>query len=98
VHTNPLNSRSIECPPGDWRSPTAMNGYSEVIQHVCREMNISFLDATFVTAPVWDASPDFNHLDERTSDAEVLFLTGSALGVVVDGKLNPELPSAIATA
>jgi hypothetical protein len=55
------------------------------------------LDATFVTAPVWDAPPDFDHLDERTSDAEILSLTGSALGVVVDGKLNPELPSAIAT-
>jgi hypothetical protein len=96
VHTNPLDRRSMVCPPKDWRNPTAMNGYNEVIQHVCREMNITFLDATFLTAPVWDAAPDYSHLDNRTSDAELLFLTGSALGVVVDGKVKAGLPEEIA--
>jgi hypothetical protein len=53
-------------------------------------MNVSFLDATFVTAPpVWDPlSPNFNHFYERTSV--------SALRVVVDGKVKPELPAATA--
>jgi hypothetical protein len=89
VHNVALTAHALECPPVDWRTPTAMNGYSEVIQRVCREMNITFLDTTFLTAPVWDASPDYCHLDNRTSNAELLFLTGSALGVVMDGKVKP---------
>jgi hypothetical protein len=88
VHSMALYANQLVCPPGDWRTPTAMNGYSEVIQHVCREMNITFLDTTFLTAPVWDAAPDWCHLDDRTSNAEVLFLTGSALGVVEDGEVK----------
>ncbi|CAB9497858.1 expressed unknown protein [Seminavis robusta] len=79
VHITPLMGSAIMCPPKDWRTGTAMNGYNEVIQQVCQEMNIQFLDATFLTAPVWDASPDYNHLDERTSNAEILYLASSAL-------------------
>ncbi|CAB9497859.1 expressed unknown protein [Seminavis robusta] len=79
VHTNALMGSTVMCPPKDWRTGTAMNGYNEVIKQVCQEMNIQFLDATFLTAPVWDASPDYTHLDERTSNAEILYLASSAL-------------------
>jgi hypothetical protein len=89
AHTNALMGSTVQCPPTDWRTPTAMSGYNEVVQQVCLDTKTPFLDATFLTAPVWDASPDYTHLDTRTSNIEILYLTASALGVVVEGKIHP---------
>lgn len=79
IHYNSLSYKTSTCPPQDWRNPLVIDGYNSVIKAVTRELNISFLDTNFLVGPVWDAAPDFCHLNDKTSDAEMLYIAASVL-------------------
>lgn len=81
IHYNPLGHLINTCPPEDWRNPLVIDGYNAVLQQASRAMGVPFLDTNFLAAPIWDAAPDWYHLDEATSIKEVLYLTASVFGV-----------------
>jgi hypothetical protein len=82
VHVNSLMSSVVQCPPGDWRTPAVMEGYNNIIQQICREKNVTFLDSSFLSEPLWDSRPDWNHLGGNEKGLEAVYLTARALGVV----------------
>lgn len=94
IHYNPIMEESGRCPPGDWRTPTVMNAYSEIIREqvdkVCKQSKhhhhhhhapqIQFLDTRFITFPMWDSSYDWYHLADQVAQVEALYFASTILG------------------
>jgi hypothetical protein len=70
LHYNPLGDMITACPPTDWRNPTVMEAYNQVLREVCPR----YLDSGFITGPVWDAAPDWCHPGFRVSVPELHYL------------------------
>jgi len=83
IHYNPLNIRISSCPPKDWRNPTVIDAYTKVIAKVCEQMeHVKFVDTNFIVGPMWDSSPDWNHLSPELQSVEAFYLAAVVLGVV----------------
>ena len=64
MHLIPLNNLvASSCPPVDWRSPPVVDRYNSIERKLCMEHGIPFIDTNFLISPVWDSSPDWNHLN-----------------------------------
>ena len=83
LHYNPLNERTTSCPPHDWRTPTVIDAYNEVIVKVCEKLeNVTFIDTNFIVGPLWDSGPDWNHLSPELQSVESFYLAAVVLGIV----------------
>jgi len=90
IHYNPLNERiGGYCPPKDWRSPTVLDGYNDIIQQACIDAakktavaTIRYVDTNFIVGPLWDASSDWGHVCNQASHVEALYLLAATLGRV----------------
>ena len=87
IHYNPLNERISSCPPKDWRYPTVIDGYNQVIQQAVEGTvkgpnvpRIRFVDTNFIVGPMWDASSDWGHVANHASHVEALYLVAVTLG------------------
>ena len=81
IHYNSMGYKHTACPPLDWRSPPVIDAYNIVIRKVCQEMGIPFLDTSHIGGPMWDSAPDWSHLSDAVSKAELLYLAAAALGI-----------------
>ena len=60
---SPLSCMVTTCPPLDWRTPPNFELYNAMLQRVAKSWDVPFIDTSKVVGPVWDTSPDWNHLD-----------------------------------
>ena len=47
AHYVPLFSWIGDCPQKDWRSPPVIDGYNAILEELCKDRGISFIDTTF---------------------------------------------------
>jgi hypothetical protein len=86
MHHSPLGYRYHSCTPKgkpvDWRSFTTTDSYNRVMKELVDETKNDFLDISnrinwidtqFITTPLWDTAPDWNHLHFKVSDTEALY-------------------------
>lgn len=75
--THTLSELESYCPPLSWEAH-ALDGYNEILRRLSREMNVPFIDLSFLTEPRWDAHQDMTHphgeLLWRMSNVIVRFL------------------------
>ena len=79
INYNPMGDNKVRCPPQDWRSPNVIEAYNAVIQQVCAERGIAFVDSSFIVGPMWDAAMDWYHLDGPRIEAQLLWLLAEIL-------------------
>ncbi|KAL3943191.1 MAG: hypothetical protein SGBAC_002720 [Bacillariaceae sp.] len=94
IHYNPIMEDSGRCLAGDWRTPTVMTAYTEIIREQVNNLNqkiqnrtvehqkdpqIKFLDTRFITYPMWDSSYDWYHLSDQVAEVEALYLAATIL-------------------
>eukprot|EP00804_Cyclotella_cryptica_P021995 CCRYP_000927-RA/>CCRYP_000927-RA protein AED:0.04 eAED:0.04 QI:155/1/1/1/1/1/3/380/537 len=92
IHLNPLgdliNDCGLERRPKDWRSPTVIDGYNLVVKGIVDMIKenspqlrdkVNFIDTRFINNPMWDTSPDFNHVHPQVSDVEAFYIAGKVL-------------------
>jgi hypothetical protein len=85
IHYHGLGGSQSVCPATDWRSPLVIDAYNIVIERVCRELNVPFLDTRGISGPIWDGNPDWNHLAPKTNELELLYLVAAVLGITPKG-------------
>lgn len=78
IHYNALGDLKTICPPQDWRSPPVIETYNDIIQDLVRgrsDENLSYLDTTFVSGPLWDIQKDYSHFrNDKVARAEALYV------------------------
>jgi hypothetical protein len=85
INYNPIGALIGKCPANDWRTPTAIDGYNSVIQHAVEEIasdKISWVDTNFLVGPMWDAAPDWCHLDYGIGVIQGVYVLACTLGVL----------------
>ena len=81
MHYNPMGDLIGDCLPKDWRTPFLVDGYNFVLRRVAAKHEIPFLDTNFIVSPMWDSSPDLNHLDNHVGMTEALYILNEIVGV-----------------
>ena len=78
IHYNALGDLKTTCPPQDWRSPPVIETYNDIIQDLVRgrsDENLSYLDTTIVSGPLWDIQKDYSHFrNDKVARAEALYV------------------------
>ena len=89
IHYHGLGGRQSSCPPTDWSSPLVIDAYNAVIQRVCEELDVPFLDTRGISGPIWDGNPDWNHIALKTNELELLYLVAAVMGVSPETQSEP---------
>jgi len=84
IHLNPLGDLRFKCPAEDYRHPSVLEVYNEIIRNLTELeefKNISFIDTDFIIGPMWDSSPDFCHFppEGEIARAEALHILETVL-------------------
>jgi len=73
VHYNPPGDWPWACPPKDWRSPMVVEGYNRVLERVCAELGLFYVDTSPIVGPLWDSAKDWCHYRGKVGQAEAMF-------------------------
>jgi len=49
------------CLATDWRNPTVIDMYNDIVEKVCRKFNITFIDFREIMSPLYDRATDWCH-------------------------------------
>ncbi|KAL7472912.1 hypothetical protein ACHAXS_013290 [Conticribra weissflogii] len=84
IHLNPLGDLRLKCPAEDYRHPSVLGVYNEIIRNLTKLdefRNIPFIDTDFIIGPMWDSSPDFCHFppEGEIARAEALYILENVL-------------------
>lgn len=74
IHENPLGNIISACPPKDWRNPEVIRLYNQILEEICFELGIKFIDTTSIISPMYDSAPDWCHYKNSAGVAEALYL------------------------
>jgi hypothetical protein len=84
VHLNPLKLDTSICYPRmrDWRTPINTKLCNKALQEISDENeNVTFIDTDFIIGPMWDVSPDWNHLMGIESMEETKYILREVTGM-----------------
>lgn len=70
---NALGVRWISCPPKDWRNPSAVDMYNEIIEEVCKDFGIPFINTRSITGVMWERAEDWCHYRDISGEMETLY-------------------------
>jgi len=92
AHTNGLKSQVIECPPRDIRTPpNAYVATNTILPEIANHFSnlepshettlpvVSYLNADFLIAPVWDMPHDWSHYESEAGRMETKFILSEIL-------------------
>ena len=79
MHYNPIGFKISMCLPTDWRSPFMVDAYNLVLKGVAEEMSITFIDTNFIIGPMWDATSDWCHYDNKVGLVEARYILSQVL-------------------
>ena len=82
----PMSTQILSCPPKDTMSPPVVDMANRVLRRLSQESRMGFIDLMPVTAPLWDASPDFLHTHAAVLGAELGWILHYALELVGAGE------------
>merc|ERR1712183_654573 len=74
THYNPIGDRIGSCPPSDWRSPPIIDLYNGVMERVCQEYGLPYIDTTDIMGILWDRAEDWCHYRDVSSEMEYLYI------------------------
>ncbi|CAB9514695.1 expressed unknown protein [Seminavis robusta] len=81
LNSLPLRYGINDCPATDYRNPLVLDSYNTILKRVSFEFGIPFIDTEeFLVGPMWDASSDWEHVNQATEEAQTLFVAASVLG------------------
>ena len=63
--------------PVEWTSTTVIRSYNNILEKVVAENNddlVEYIDTSFITFPLWDASWDWNNLPPEISIPEATYI------------------------
>ena len=71
-----------------------MDGYTYLVRKMVADINmtdrIQYIDTSFITAPLWDISGDWNHLPRLVSDVEAKYVMAAALGLLPPSSISDQ--------
>jgi len=74
IHYNPIGDWIGACPPKDWRSPPVVDGYNYVLEKLCNDFGLPFIDTNFIISPMWDTPSDWNHFGNEAGKVEAIYI------------------------
>jgi hypothetical protein len=88
LHSCALGLINWVCPHADWRNPPFTDAYKKALQRVVAVASSTsssnppkYVDASFITLPLWDFTTDWSHSGDSVSDTRVLFVAATLLEV-----------------
>ena len=73
----------------DWRFPPVIDEYNKITKQVCEKFGVPLIDTREIHGVVWDRAEDFDHYDDISGDAEVLYVLDKIFGSPTDGIRQP---------
>jgi hypothetical protein len=80
IHYNPLGDTKSNCPPDDWRSPSTIDGYNDIIKNLSANTDVPYIDTNFILRPMWDSAPDWCHYKNKVGSVEALYILRLLIG------------------
>jgi hypothetical protein len=77
MNYNGLRAQLTTCPAFDYRTPPVVDMLNDVMERLCREYNIPYIDLTHIMGPMWDSAQDYSHPTGKVFTAEVEWLLHS---------------------
>ena len=67
------------CPPQDWRYPPIIDEYNAIIQSICNDYDLPFMNTNEIVGPMWDSGDDWCHLHGKVAIVEAYYLLGNTI-------------------
>jgi hypothetical protein len=77
MNYNGLRAQITTCPAFDYRTPPVVDMLNNVMERLCREYDIPYIDLTHIMGPMWDSAQDYGHPTGKVFTAEVEWLLHS---------------------
>jgi hypothetical protein len=71
---NPLGDAHTTCRPHDWRYPPLIDEYNSIIDSLCKEYNVSYIDTNDIVGPLWDSGSDWCHQSQKVNQVENIYM------------------------
>jgi hypothetical protein len=77
MNYNGLRAQLTTCPAFDYRTPPVVDMLNSVMERLCREYDVPYIDLTHIMGPMWDSAQDYSHPTGKVFTAEVEWLLHS---------------------